>query len=149
MATKYLSSSSYPTISETHFIFSGILLHLGKFAAKDDFTHNEVAASISQKIGQYWAIMDKASIVSVILDPRNKLTAFADHLKQSACMHIQSIFDIYKGRSSLPMSSPKACTPRSTRRYFAQLQQGISQTGETASSSTINPSSVTGSSELD
>src|SRR2546423_13221068 len=99
-------------MSETHFIFSGILLHLEKFAAKDDFIYNEVAVSIFQKIRQYWAIMDKASIVSVILNPRNKLTAFADHLKQSACMHIQFIFNIYKGRSSLPMSSPKACTLR-------------------------------------
>ena len=51
-------------------------------------------------------IMDTPSTVSVILDPRNKLTTFTDQLKENACKNIQSVFDIYKGRSS-PLSSPK------------------------------------------
>ena len=114
-------------MSDTHFIFSGILTHLEDFAKDENFTQRKVAASISKKIEQYWMKMDNPSTVSVILDPRNKLTTFTDQLKEDARKNIQSVFDIYKNRSSSPMSSPKPCTPRSTQRYFVQLRQGKSQ----------------------
>jgi len=37
IATKYLSSSSYPTVGETQFIFSGIIEHLKTLAEDEDF----------------------------------------------------------------------------------------------------------------
>src|SRR5438045_3405139 len=112
-ATKYLSATSYPTMGDTHFIFLGILSHLNNFANEEKFTRREVAASISQKIEQYWTLMDKPSTVSVILDPRNKLTIFTDQQELDARSNIQSIYEIYKSRSSLPVDDPKPNTPKS------------------------------------
>jgi|tagenome__1003787_1003787.scaffolds.fasta_scaffold20876574_3 hypothetical protein len=132
-------------MSDTHFIFSGILTHLETFALDENFTQREVAASMSKKIEQYWMIMDTPSTVSVILDPRNKISTFTDQLKENACKNIQSVFDLYKGRSSSPVSSPKPCTPRSTRRYFSQLRKGKSQTtltNDINSPSTMEPSEL-------
>lgn len=132
-------------MGETQFIFSGILSHLESNAKDERFTQHEAAAAISLKIEKYWMLMDKPSTVSVILDPRNKLTVYTDNLKTDALSNIRSIYEIYNGHSSLPVS-PKPNTPKSTRRYFARLRQGISQI---ASTNEIHPSSTMGSSELD
>ena len=35
-----------------------------------------LAASINQKIEEYWKILDDATTVATILDPRNKITLF-------------------------------------------------------------------------
>ncbi|EXX53730.1 hypothetical protein RirG_241240 [Rhizophagus irregularis DAOM 197198w] len=120
-ATKYLSASSYPTMGETRFIFSGIQAHLMKNMENETFTQREMATLIHQKIRQYWMIMDKSLITSAILDPRNKLTIFLDESRVSALQHIQDTYNIYKGRSS-PMNA-KQYAPNSTRQYFARLQQ--------------------------
>src|SRR5436305_3275815 len=90
-------------------------------------------------------IMNTTSTVSVILDSRNKFTIFMDQLKENACKNIQSVFDLYKGHSSSPISSPKPCTPKSTRRYFSQLRMGKSQTiltNEINLPSTMEPSEL-------
>jgi hypothetical protein len=91
----------------------GILKHLEDFARNKNFTQREAAVSISHKIEQYWMLMDKPSTVSSILDSRNKLTLFTDELKQNAVSNIESIYEIYKERSSLPIDSPQN-TPKST-----------------------------------
>ena len=77
-ATKHLSASSYPTMGDTRFIFKCIQFHLEELMGKEDFTQHDVAASISQKIGEYWEIMDSSSIASAILDPRTKLSVFTE-----------------------------------------------------------------------
>ncbi|CAB5375777.1 unnamed protein product [Rhizophagus irregularis] len=120
-ATKYLSASSYPTMGETRFIFSGIQAHLMKNMENETFTQREMATLIHQKIRQYWMIMDKSSITSAILDPQNKLTIFLDESRVSALQHIQDTYNIYKGRSS--SMNAKQYAPNSTRQYFARLQQ--------------------------
>jgi hypothetical protein len=68
-ATKHLSASSYPTMGDTRFIFQSIQEHLEKQMGNREFTQREMANSISQKIGEYWEIMDSSSVVSTILDP--------------------------------------------------------------------------------
>jgi hypothetical protein len=124
IATKYLSSSSYPTIGETRFIFLGIIEHLKTLAEDEDFQQSEIAALILQKIETYWMLMDRPSTVSAILDPRNKLSIFTDQLV--AREHIQSIYETYKERSSSFTDSQIASTPRRTRQYFAKLRRGAS-----------------------
>ncbi|GET00712.1 zinc finger BED domain-containing protein RICESLEEPER 2-like [Rhizophagus clarus] len=90
-ATVYLSASSYPTI--------------------------EMATSIFEKIDEYWAIMDKYSITSAILDPRNKLSIFADELELR--QHIQNIYKIYKERSSSFRPLLVSSSPASTSKNFS------------------------------
>ncbi|GBB93663.1 hypothetical protein RclHR1_22090001 [Rhizophagus clarus] len=97
-ATVYLSASSYPTIGEIRLVYSGIQSHLERFKNDNDFKQKEMATSIFEKIDEYWAIMDKYSITSAILDPRNKLSIFTDELEPR--QHIQNIYKIYKERSS-------------------------------------------------
>ena len=65
-ATKHLLASSYPTMGDVRFIFESIQIHLDKHSKKNDFTQRGLAASINQKIGEYWNIMDHSSITSAI-----------------------------------------------------------------------------------
>lgn len=115
-------------MGEIRLVYLGIQSHLKRFEEDDNNTQHEVANSIFKKIDEYWEIMDKFSITSAILDPRNKLTVFTD--QPSARQHIRTIYDIYKERAnSLNSSSTDSTpnTPRSARRYFLQLRQEPSQ----------------------
>ncbi|EXX74394.1 hypothetical protein RirG_051480 [Rhizophagus irregularis DAOM 197198w] len=120
-ATKYLSASSYPTIGETHFIFSGIQAHLIKYIEKETFTQRDMASSIYRKIRQYWMIMDESSIISAIVDPRNKLTVFPEESRLNALRHIQAIYKIYKEQFT-PTNTVQYAS-NSKRQYFLLLQQ--------------------------
>jgi len=68
--------------------------------------------------------MDSASTVSAILDPRSKLSVFPHESQSSARAHIQSIYEIYKGRFFSP-TNPAPPTPvrNNNRQFFAQLRQ--------------------------
>jgi hypothetical protein len=128
-ATKYLSGISYPTMGEIHLVYLGIQSHLKRFERDSDNTQHVAAKLISKKIDDYWKIMDKFSITSAILDPRNKLSVFAD--QSNARQHIQTIYNIYKEHAKPSNSSStdsKPTSPRSARRYFLQLRQEPSQT---------------------
>ena len=111
---------------------------------KEDFTQRDVAASISQKIGEYWEIMDSSSIASAILVPRTKLSVFTEE-RTDACEHIKDIFETYQENSSSTSSPMRRISTSSiniSRQYFTQFLQGsIPQT-----STSITP---TNSSELD
>ncbi|GBC13304.1 zinc finger BED domain-containing protein RICESLEEPER 2-like [Rhizophagus irregularis DAOM 181602=DAOM 197198] len=120
-ATKYLSASSYPTIGETRFIFSGIQAHLIKYMEKETFTQRDMASSIYRKIRQYWMIMDESSIISAIVDPRNKLTVFPEESRLNALRHIQAIYKIYKEQFT-PTNTVQYAS-NSKRQYFLLLQQ--------------------------
>ena len=89
-------------------------------------------------------LMDRPSVASAILDPRNKLSVFTNPL--IARENIQTIYETYKKHTSLFEDSQKACTPRSTRQYFAQLRRGASRA---ELSNAFNPPSTMKSSELD
>ncbi|KAF0532305.1 zinc finger bed domain-containing protein ricesleeper 2-like [Gigaspora margarita] len=75
-ATKLLSATLYLTIDEIHLVFLNIQDFLNSYIGQEEFFQNMVAASIHQKLEEYWNIMDKSSIVSAILDPRTKLKIF-------------------------------------------------------------------------
>lgn len=121
-ATKYLSASSYPTMGDTRLVFLGLKTHLEKYANDDSFSQRAMAALISRKIDDYWMIMDSASTVSAILDPRSKLSVFLQESKSNARAYFQSIYELYKSQFSSPMNSAPA-TPnrRNNRHYFAML----------------------------
>jgi hypothetical protein len=56
-ATQHLSASSYPTMGDVRFVFESIQIHLDEYLGRDDFTQREVAASINQKIGISWIVL--------------------------------------------------------------------------------------------
>ena len=89
-----------------------------------------MAASIFHKIEDYWMIMDRTSAVSAILDPRSKLSVFSDESKLSAHAHIQSIYELYKERSSFNTDLAPPTPIRRNRQYFAQLRQNAASTNE-------------------
>lgn len=112
-------------MGDTQFIFAGIQTYLATYMEKEDFTQCEMAALIFQKIKDYWKIMDRFSITSAILDPRNKLSIFSDELIPNARTHIQAIYEIYKEHSPNTILHVPS-TSNNTRQYFTQLRQGTS-----------------------
>ena len=83
-----------------------------------------MAASISQKIEEYWEIMDCSSIASAILDPRTKLSVFSEENEQSAYEHIQAIFETYQEHSfntNTRFPRRSSSTTNATRQFFTQL----------------------------
>jgi len=111
-------------MGDFHLIFGSIQVYLQEQIGREGFTQSEMAASIFQKIEEYWKIMNRSSIASAILDPRTKLTVFSEENKQSACEHIQAIFATYQEHSSNTQSPPRrlsSSTTNATRRLFTQF----------------------------
>jgi len=82
-----------------------------------------LAASINQKIEEYWKILDDATTVATILDPRNKITLFK--LGEPTTKAINTLRDqlsLYlTQRPQLQTSLPKETS--SSREYFRQLKR--------------------------
>jgi hypothetical protein len=66
-------------------------------------------------------IMDESSIISAIVDPRNKLTVFSEESRLNALRHIQDIYKIYKEQFT-PTNTMQYAS-NSKRQYFLLLQQ--------------------------
>ncbi|CAG8785098.1 14292_t:CDS:2, partial [Cetraspora pellucida] len=75
-ATKLLSATLYPTIGDIRLVFLSIQDFLDSYIGQEEYYQNMVAASMYQKIEEYWNIMDKPSIVFAVLDPHAKLKIF-------------------------------------------------------------------------
>jgi hypothetical protein len=97
-------------MGDTRLVFLGLKTHLEKYAKDNSFSQRTMAALISREIDDYWMVMDCASTVSAILDPRSKLSVFSQESKSSARAHIQSIYELYKRRFSSP-TNPVPPTP--------------------------------------
>src|SRR5260364_183215 len=97
-ATKLLSATSYPTISDIHLVLLSIQDFLDLYLEQDEFSQKIAAASIHHKIEEYWNIMDKPSVVSAVLDPRTKLKTFNKTEAIDAKKTIQKIMDQYTYR---------------------------------------------------
>ena len=95
-ATKLLSAASYPTIGDIRLVFLSIQDFLDMYIGQEEFSQSMVAASIHQKIDEYWNIMDKSSIISAILDPHTKLKIFNKTEVINAKKAVQEIVDQYK-----------------------------------------------------
>src|SRR5687768_13805437 len=111
-------------MGDIRLVFGSLQVFLQKQIGKEGFTQSEMAASIFQKIEEYWKIMNCSSIASAILDPRTKLSVFSEEDKPSACEHIQAIFETYQEHSSSTQSPARrlsSSTTTTTRRIFTQL----------------------------
>jgi hypothetical protein len=117
-------ASSYPTISDIRFLFLGIQQHLDDHIRKEGFSQRNVAASILEKIRQYWEVVDSSTIVATILDPRTKLTLFEiGERSTNAVNAIKTHFAEYNV-SPLPilLSNTNQETV-SNRKYFHRLKR--------------------------
>jgi hypothetical protein len=124
-------------MGDFHLIFGSIQVYLQEQIGREGFTQSEMAASIFQKIEEYWKIMNHSSIASAILDPRTKLSIFTEEKRQSACEHIKAIFETYREISSNTSSPMKrmSTSSASSRQYFTQLlQSAIPQASTSAMS---------------
>ncbi|CAG8822743.1 17991_t:CDS:1, partial [Gigaspora margarita] len=76
-ATEYLSSSSYPTISDICLIIGGLIRHFDRFI---DRSHLEeecmVANSICYKLNKYWFLLDEKITIAAILNSSSNLKYF-------------------------------------------------------------------------
>ncbi|CAH1766760.1 9075_t:CDS:2, partial [Entrophospora sp. SA101] len=76
-ATKMLSSSSYPTVSDIWLTFIGIFQHIELYIENQNHSIEKcmMADSIRKKLEDYWTIItiiDKSTIISTLLDPFNQ-----------------------------------------------------------------------------
>jgi len=110
-------------MGDTRLVFLGLQTHLDRYAKDNNFSQHTMAALIYRKINDYWMIIDSASTVSAILDPRSKLSVFPHESQSSARAHIQSVYELYKGRFSSTNLVPPTPVRKNNRKYFSQLRQ--------------------------
>lgn len=118
------------------FYFNEIRDHLKYCTEGDQYI---LADSINQKIEEYWKILDDATTIATILDPRNKITLFElGELTTKAINTLKEKFSLYYSR--VPRSrtpTPKENNNASGREYFYQLKKRrLGETTETAQAST-------------
>jgi hypothetical protein len=128
-ATVYLSAARYPTIADVRFVFLGILDYLNEVIGLEEFSQNELASSINQKIDDYWEYIDEQTLVAAILDPRTKLTLF-----ESGIPTANAIFTITALLRSYHVVTSENCKKvqdendySSTREYFARKRRRLSE----------------------
>ncbi|CAG8581429.1 3264_t:CDS:2, partial [Cetraspora pellucida] len=108
-ATKLLSATSYPTISDIRLVFLSTQYFLDRYIEQDEFSQKMVAASINQKLEEYWNIMNRSSVISAVLDPHAKLKTSSKTEAITAKRTVQEILDHYtyeyQQTSSPPMNT--------------------------------------------
>ncbi|CAG8684620.1 24787_t:CDS:1 [Dentiscutata erythropus] len=70
-ATEYLSSISYPTISDVCLTIGGLIRHFDQFIDRSQLEEEEeylVADSIRYKLNEYWSLLDEKITIAAILD---------------------------------------------------------------------------------
>ena len=122
-ATKILLGSMYPTVANIRFYFNGIWDHLNHYTEMANFDQYMLTASINQKLGDYWTIIDDATIIASILDPWNKISLFELSESISKAINVlQSQFSLYSAQrlQSQISSQENSISPRN---YFHQLKK--------------------------
>ena len=145
--TKNLSGSKYPTIADVRFYFNEIRDHLKYCMERDQYM---LADSINQKIEEYWNILDNATIIATILDPRNKITLFevGEPVTKAINTLKETFSSYYRKESQLRPSIPKE-NNTSGREYFYQLKKRrLGETTETVQTST-SPSNNSSFAEIE
>ena len=94
-------------------MFLSIQNYLDTYIEQEEFSQHTAALSIHQKIKEYWAIMDRPSIVSAVLDPRAKLKTFNKEEAINAKNTVQEIMSQYicEYQQTSPISNNKEETP--------------------------------------
>lgn len=102
-----------------------------------------LADSINQKLDEYWRILDDATTIATILDPRNKIALFElGEPITKAINTLKEIFSLYYSREPRSQPSVPKENKASGREYFRQLKKRrLGETTETlqASSPSNNP----------
>lgn len=136
--TKNLSGSKYPTIADIRFYFNEIRDHLKYCMERDQYM---LADSINQKIEEYWKILNDATIIATVLDPRNKITLFelGEPVTKAINTLKEKFSSYYRKESRSQPSIPKE-NNMSGREYFHQLKKRrLGETTETVQDSTPPP----------
>ena len=89
----------------------------------ENFDQYMLAASINQKLEDYWMIIDDATTITSILDPRNKLSLFElGEPTTKAINALQDQFSLYSAQQLQSQISPQE-NSTSSRDYFCQLKK--------------------------
>jgi len=78
-----------------------------------------MANSIYQKLDDYWPIMDETSQISLLLDPRAKLSAFRTEDEKN---RVKDLISNLTGYSTSISAIPRNDDIANTRNFFRQLQ---------------------------
>ena len=117
-ATRLLSASNYPTHGDVRFVFLGLQEHLLQHM-DTDFSPDTVAGAIYQKLDTYWSIMDEASQISSLLDPRTKLSAFKDEVEKTRAKNL--VLNLAGYSVTLQPTIDTTDDLMNTRNYFRRL----------------------------
>ena len=102
----------------------------------ENFDQYMLAASINQKLEDYWTIIDDATTIASILDPRNKISLFELGEQMTKAINaLQNQFSLYSTQRLQSQIFPQNST--SPRNYFHQLKKrrlGIQATQTSTSS---------------
>ena len=115
----------YPTIADVRFYFNEIQDHL-KYCIerRDEFDQYMLASSINQKIEDYWMILDNATTISSILDPRSKISLFKPGEPTTKAINtLRSQFSFYNSQKPQSQTSLPKENTTSSREYFRQLKK--------------------------
>jgi len=123
-ATKMLSSSSYPTISDICLTFIGIFRHIELYIEDQNHSTEEcmMADSICQKLDDYWMIIDTSTIISTLLDPCSKLITFSTEEKRNQAINmLHSKMNNYASKLNCSNSENNILKSSSARLFFENL----------------------------
>src|ERR1700722_15160725 len=90
-----LSSSSSPTQGDLRIIFCELIQHLNKHT-NSDYSQSTVANAIKIKLESYWPNLNYSSMVSGLLDLRNKLVTYDFNERVQAINMLRHIYGKYK-----------------------------------------------------
>src|SRR2546429_1331035 len=149
-ATVYLSAAQYPTIADIRFVFLGILNYLENMIGENEFTQNELASSVYQKINEYWNIINQQTLIPTVLDPRYKLSLFEDGTSATeATFAVTSILANYYNITA-PENHETEEKDETPRQYFQRLKkQRLNYDNTSRRSSMASSVSNLASDELD
>src|SRR6266498_582418 len=101
-ATKILSSSSYPTVSDIRLTFAGILRHIELYINDHSIEESVMADFIRKKLDNYWQILDTSTTILTLLNPSSKLlTFFFGDQRDTAINQLRSKIVLYTSSQDL------------------------------------------------
>lgn len=127
-ATELLSGSSYPTLGDVRIVIMSLLAHLTRNSIESVNSQVEVAKAIKAKLETYWPLLRQSSIISALLDPRTKLSAFTQDDQSHAKFTLQKVYDEYNPDNIQVSAAPSG--PTSTRSMFRALIQNTTPSNQ-------------------
>ena len=127
------------------YCFNEIKAHLKHCIEKDGFDQYMLANSINHKIEEYWTIIDDATTIASLLDPRNKNSIFEVGEQTTKAIDVlKEQFSLYltQETQSQPFGSQKTSNSSSSpREYFHKLKKRhLGATAETSQTSALSNS---------